>query len=60
MTLKEWEEKTGKHSVRHTGGGLYVDRPNPSWQPDPYSDLWHLSDYTVSTVSGPTIWLVPR
>lgn len=23
-------------------------------------DLWHLSDYCVSSVSGPVVWLVPR
>lgn len=29
------------------------------WQ-DTYAMLWKLSDYAVSTVSGPVVWLVPR
>jgi hypothetical protein len=31
---------------------VIVDKPDVS--------LWHLSDYAVSTVSGPVVWLVPR
>lgn len=25
-----------------------------------YADLWCLSDYCVSSVSGPVVWLVPK
>jgi hypothetical protein len=58
-SLADWCSRYG-HVLGHTPGGCaYVVasmRPGEteSWE------LFHLADYAVSTVSGPTYYLVPR
>lgn len=58
MKLREWCEKAGWVEQTHTNGQKYLVgtglTPQLSW------DLYHLEDYAVSTVSGPTVWLVAR
>jgi hypothetical protein len=57
MTLKEWSERYGI-DMREKDGA--------HWVPDTFTGhearwtLWSLSDMTVSSVTGGTIWLVPR
>lgn len=58
MTLKEWSEKTGILATEPTEivGVVSIDvEPSTLF----YTHLWGLSDYKVSAVSGPIIWLVP-
>ena len=59
MTLREWSEANGilaTHPTTERGAvSVVVDINHPQ-----RSDLWVLSDYHVSTVSGPVIWLVPK
>lgn len=56
MTLAQWERQTDE-SAQHTTCGTYVcaDERTPL-----FSELWHLSDYRVSSRCGLTIWLIPR
>ncbi len=58
MTLKEWQDKTGAFVGEHQGRKYIPDiLPLSSHR----SQLWWaLSDYTVETVTGGTIWLRPR
>lgn len=56
MTLIQWAERYGEMVLRHgTTGAMYVMPKNQAgrW------DLFHLTDYRVSSVSGPVYWLVP-
>ena len=56
VTLAEWA-KTSKYAVRRHPSGAW-------WYPDTdplgSSGLWKLDDYVVSSVTGGSIWLVPR
>jgi hypothetical protein len=56
MTLQDWSKMTGvlpTHPTTEKGAvSVIVDNPP--------SELWHLSDYVVSSVSGPVVWLLKR
>lgn len=58
MKLSEWLRQT--NAIRHFGdnGATGVsDTPQIGvWR----VDLWHLSDYVVTSVSGGVVWLAPR
>jgi len=59
MSLHEWAETSGvlpTYPTTETGAvSVVLDHSHPD-----RAALWRLSDYAVSTVSGPVIWLVPR
>ncbi len=56
MTLKQWAEKhTG--TIERSNGTAYVFI-HLHLQGEPYRELFRLSDFKVSTVSGPVVWLV--
>jgi len=57
MTLQEWSTKFNVVVNQHPNGASYVPITinNSS-----YMELWHLSDYLVSSIQAGTIWLVPR
>jgi hypothetical protein len=67
MTLSQWETRlqavedlpiaTPRVINTHAAGGKWI----PDGMPNPYRrELWSLSDYLVSSVTGGTIWLTPR
>lgn len=58
MTLGELTEKYNLYSARHKNGCYFVIVQ--SFNYPSYTELFHLSDFIVSTVSGITIWLIPR
>ena len=62
FTLAEWSESTGieVENVVRTDGGPSGTCVISTQANDRHSDLFHLSDYAVSTVSGIVVWLVPR
>jgi hypothetical protein len=60
MTLQEWSKAKGILVRRNDSGGTYVLATLYSHQTVDTRELWHLSDYVVSTVSGPVVWLVKR
>jgi hypothetical protein len=51
--------KTGATNITTPLWEVPSDVPAPARYPQ-LRELWRLSDYAVSTVSGPTVWLVPR
>jgi hypothetical protein len=58
MTLSEWSKLTGilpTHPTTERGAVSVI----VTYQDARHNDLWHLTDYKVSSVSGPVIWLVP-
>ena len=57
MTLKEWCEKYGIHPTTTETGAVSLTQ----WlQGKGIWELYSLSDYAVSSVSGIVTWLVPR
>ena len=59
MTLAEWEEAYNHTAYSHPTGARYVhDRlagnDKTSW------DMFHLSDYVVTSLTGGCYWLVKR
>ncbi len=58
MTLQEWSEDSG-YDIGQAAGGTYVTLDSDC-DSGVRASLFHLSDYAVSTVSGPVVWLVPR
>jgi hypothetical protein len=58
MTLEQWasasEVAVERPSPHLRGVAVVVDHFSP-WR----RYLWHLDDYRVSSVSGPTVWLIP-
>lgn len=63
MTLSDWEAMADKHggckSYSHPAGCRYIHQPRGL--PDGlFRELWHLSDYLVSSVACGVIWLRPR
>ena len=55
MTLATWLHISGNTVVRNQHGTcVTIDPKSPH-----HSDLFHLIDFKVSTVSGPVAWLVP-
>ena len=62
LTLKQWCDNVGvlpTHPTTETGAVSTCIYPSELTAEQQW-DLYHLSDYAVSTVSGPVIWLVPR
>jgi len=58
MTLQEWERANGERTMLHhpgLGARFIYYGINPNRK-----ELWHLSDWRVTSVSGGTIWLLPR
>jgi hypothetical protein len=59
MTLAEWAEQSeyrvGEHGAARWVPDVATDRALAI-----RSQLWDLDDYRVSSVSGGTIWLMPR
>ncbi len=54
MTLKDY---TLTHNAFLTKNGLAT----PGWYVhDPHPDLWHLTDYVVTSRSGVVAFIVPR
>ena len=65
MTLKEWETKTGEYTSYQQNSTYYgVTARFIHYGVNPNrKELWHLSDWRVwrvTSVSGGTIWLMPR
>jgi hypothetical protein len=58
MTLKEFCTRHKIHPCPPTTETGAVTLIVPVEHPDHWQ-LWHLSDYHVSTRSGPVVWLVP-
>ena len=56
MTLKQWADKWGIQPSPHGGAAVVTLHPKER----SYSELWGLQDYVVSSVTGGSIWLVPR
>ena len=57
MTLNEWKQKWDYVVTTHSSGAMVL--------PDDLvcgarSELWHLSDYVVSSVTGGSVWLIKR
>ena len=59
MTLAKWSTDFAIPIERHHTGGTLV-YCTQSERPRAYVALFGLSDYAVSTVSGPVVWLTPR
>lgn len=63
MTLADWEKKSPLTVGTHKTGARWVPDDFPNALHDEHDlrwELWHLSDYRVSSVSGGTIWLIPK
>jgi hypothetical protein len=60
MMLEDWLATYGGHTINGTKRGEVAVRyhdwitNNIAWE------LWHLSDYVVTSVTGGVIWLVRR
>ena len=57
MTLQEWVESHKRyvhHDDRHQFPYVIDDLQTGR------ADLWHLDDHVVTSVSGGSIWLMPR
>jgi hypothetical protein len=60
MTLNEYCDRNDVPLIRDTRtGSLHLRMPNTGPRPLPWQ-LFRLSDYAVSTISGPIVWIVPR
>jgi hypothetical protein len=60
MTLKEWCATMNilpTHPTTEKGAVSVILYKEPHQN---QSELWHLDDYTVSSVSGVVVWLVPK
>jgi len=59
MTLAEWSESTGILPTTPTtesgAVSVVIDHEHQN-----RAQLWHLTDYAVSSVSGVVVWLVPK
>ena len=59
IPLSQWAEAAGvKPTARTTWVGATSVLSLPGYPL--HAELWRLSDYVVSTVSGPVVWLIPR
>jgi hypothetical protein len=56
ITLEQWELRNSAIVRIHPSGCRFVITVKP-WE---QKSLFDLSDYAVSTVSGPTYWLVKK
>lgn len=57
MTLQEWSDKYGILPTTATGTGAVTLATRVG--SDAHRELYALSDYKVSSVTGPIAWLVP-
>ena len=55
MTLAEWCDTAETRPEKCAGGTLVYANERTKG----FIDLWRLSDFAVSSRSGPVIWLVP-
>ncbi len=58
-TLADWTKATGILPTYPTTERGAVSVISTSDRTKYHAHLWHLTDYKVSTVSGPVVWLVP-
>lgn len=58
LTFEQWQDKANFTATRHPGGAYVV--PDFTAIEKFRAALWNLSDYVVSSVTGGSIWLVPR
>lgn len=58
MTLSQWEIKHKKTAYDHEKGGTFIVNHDLSEQA--LEELYHLSDWAVTTISSNTIWIVLR
>lgn len=56
MTLTEWCERADILPITTNSGAVTLTASDDVTN---FTDLWRLSDFKVSTRSGPVIWLVP-
>ncbi len=56
MSLADWFVQHDRYFTNSKGCIIVYCR----YGDDGYADLFHLSDYALSTVSGPCVYLVPR
>jgi hypothetical protein len=56
MSFADWMARHDRSFVTSKGGLIVYCR----YGDDGYTDLFHLSDYALSTVSGPCVYLMPR
>ena len=58
MTLAQWSKFSGQPIQLRDS---YSIVSGYGWVPyDIYKQLWHLSDYVVSTVTGGSVYLIPK
>lgn len=57
MTLQEWQDKTKTEIGFKPNKWVYV--PDVGNLPS-RSELWNLTDYRVTSVTGGVIWLLPK
>lgn len=55
-TLAQWAARTGHRPTTEAGAVTVTVSVTDAHRPDAF----HLTDYAVSTVSGPVLWLTPR
>lgn len=61
MTIAEYTKKHGAHRLEaHPTGECITVIGIDEDANGRYRDLWSLSDYYVSSVSGGSVWLCPR
>lgn len=61
MTLAEWCKIAGvspTHPTTERGAVSLI--PGSDVPHFHYTELWRLDDYSLTTISGPVVWLVPR
>lgn len=60
MTLADWTALSGIKPTHPTTEKGAVSVCSNSMGNPYHAELWRLSDYKVSSVSGPVVWLVPH
>ena len=68
MTLQQYSDRNGITINRHDNGGTFLIMPAHNvWRSGVLDNnrpqvrhLWRLTDYAVSTISGPIVWMAPR
>ena len=60
MTLAQWAEFWPYKVSKHSTGAMWTPDAVKNWSRDWRVEAFHLSDYLVSSITGGTIWFVPR
>ncbi len=62
MTLQEWDDSPDTYTYLESeiGGVITVVSNESIHGPEHHKALFHLSDYTVSSVCGSVVYLEPR